>query len=81
MSGIMGYLGHEKLLRKKYQLADGWDLHVGVDFLVDYIHKKLYTLFFYNIETQKKGPSLILPSSIARNSSEMKNFWNPARDS
>ena len=72
----MGYLGHEKLLRKKYQLAD-----VGVDFLVDYIHKKLYTLLFYNIETQKKGPSLILPSSIARNSSEMKNFWNPARDS
>ena len=28
-----------------------------------------YTLLFYNIETKKKGPSLILPSSIARNSS------------
>ena len=29
----------------------------------------LGTLLFYNVETYKKGPSLILPSSIARNSS------------
>ena len=26
-----------------------------------------YTLLFYNIETWKKGPSLIFPSSIAKN--------------
>ena len=30
---------------------------------------KVFTLFFYWIEPLKNGPSLILPSSIARNSS------------